>query len=267
MVSEVLTFRLRMLKAGASSTSRWMASGLHLLISVGIAFAVLLAMLILWYPQPYFEAMGGKDLLFILVGVDVMVGPLITLIIFDVKKKSLKFDLAVIAVLQLGALAYGVYAVFEARPVYVVFAKDRFDVVTAKDVIVEESAKVERAEFKSLPIFGPKTIAARLPADPIERERILFAALSGMDIQSFPQHYVPYNEEVEAALKAGKPLLELMERRADSKGVIEKAVASSGRKIGDLLFVPVRAKKKDFSALIDAKTGAVVDFVRIDPWH
>jgi hypothetical protein len=62
-------------------------------------------MLAVWYPQHYFAAMGGTTLILLLIGVDVVIGPLITLIVFDPKKKSLRFDLAVIAVLQLGALS------------------------------------------------------------------------------------------------------------------------------------------------------------------
>ena len=54
-------------------------------------------MLAVWYPQPYFAAMGGATLILLLIGVDVVIGPLITLIVFDPKKKSLRFDLAVIA--------------------------------------------------------------------------------------------------------------------------------------------------------------------------
>src|SRR5207248_3174204 len=66
----------------ARAFTRWRASGLHLLISATIALAVLAAMLLVWYPRPLFEAAGGNDLLFILVSVDVAIGPLITLLIF-----------------------------------------------------------------------------------------------------------------------------------------------------------------------------------------
>src|SRR5258708_25743002 len=106
--------------------TRWQASGLHLLISVAVAAAVFALMLSLWYPGPLFEAAGGDDLLFILVGVDVVVGPLITLVIFRSGKRGLKFDLAVIGMLQIAALAYGVYALDLARPPFLGLVKDQF---------------------------------------------------------------------------------------------------------------------------------------------
>ena len=92
-----------------ASLNRWTAAAIHLGISALIAITVVAVMLALWYPQPYFDAMGGTGLLKILVGVDVAIGPLLTLIIFDRRKKSLRFDLSVIAFLQIAALVYGVY--------------------------------------------------------------------------------------------------------------------------------------------------------------
>src|SRR5688572_11809421 len=61
--------------------TRWQASGLHLLISIAIAAAALAVTLLVWYPRPLFEASGGTGLLYILVGVDVAIGPLITLVV------------------------------------------------------------------------------------------------------------------------------------------------------------------------------------------
>src|SRR6185295_13123758 len=92
--------------------TRWRASGLHLLISIAVAVGVLALMLSLWYPGPLFEAAGGNDLLFILVGVDVVVGQLITLVIFRSHNRGLKFVVGLIAALQIVALNYRMHAVY-----------------------------------------------------------------------------------------------------------------------------------------------------------
>ena len=134
-----------------TALNRWKASALHLGLSAAIGLSVIALMLAVWYPQPYFAAMGGDTLILILIGVDVVIGPVITLIVFDPKKKSLKFDLAVIALLQLAALAYGCHVMFEARPVYNVFVVDRFEVVAANQVDDESLAKVTAPEFRTLP--------------------------------------------------------------------------------------------------------------------
>src|SRR6185503_6935605 len=131
--------------------SRWQAAGIHLGIRALIAAVVLVVIYLVWYPSPYFKAMGGDQLVLLVVGVDVVIGPLITLIIYQAGKKGLKFDLSVIALLQSAALVYGVMIAAEARPVYTVFVVDRFETVSANGFDPAELAKVERPEFKSMP--------------------------------------------------------------------------------------------------------------------
>ena len=106
-----------------ASFSRWQAFLIHLGISALIAATVVALVLAVWYPPPYFAGMGGPVLLRLLIGVDVVLGPLITLIVFDPAKPRLKYDLMTIAALQVAALAYGGMVMFEARPVYNVFVK------------------------------------------------------------------------------------------------------------------------------------------------
>jgi hypothetical protein len=131
--------------------TRWQAAPIHLLISAVIATLVVGTMLLVWYPQPYFLAAGGITLVLLLVGVDVVLGPLLTLIVFDPKKKSLKIDLAIIAALQLAALAYGGWTMFSARPVYVAFAGDRFHLVAANEISPADLDKAAM-EYRSLPL-------------------------------------------------------------------------------------------------------------------
>ena len=113
--------------------SRYRAASYHLIISAGIAAITLTVMLALWYPSPLFAAMGGMELIALIVGVDVAIGPLITLVIFDMRKKELLFDLAVIALLQVAALGYGVYTMSLARPVFMVATDLGIRVVPAVD--------------------------------------------------------------------------------------------------------------------------------------
>ncbi|MFD2273550.1 hypothetical protein ACFS07_27565 [Undibacterium arcticum] len=87
-------------------------------------------------------AIGGQQIFFLLVvGIDVVLGPLLTLVVFKVGKKSLKFDLAVIALLQLGAMVYGVSTLLEARPAYVAALGDQFQVVQASELTDANLAK------------------------------------------------------------------------------------------------------------------------------
>src|ERR1700682_4721026 len=128
--------------------TRWQAAGLHLLISIAIASAVLALLLLVWYPGPLFEAMGGMGLLFILMGVDVVLGPAITLIIFKQGKRGLKLDLAIIGTVQLAALLYGVHVMYLAHPAFIAFVKDQFQVATAAELEPERLAEAKYPQFR-----------------------------------------------------------------------------------------------------------------------
>ena len=109
-----------------ASLNRYQAAGIHLAISTLVAATVLAALLLVWYPQPYFRLAGGPGLMLTLIGVDVVMGPVLTLVVFDPRKKSIRIDLTVIVLLQLAAFAYGLSVIAQARPAYVVFSGDRF---------------------------------------------------------------------------------------------------------------------------------------------
>lgn len=248
--------------------TRWKAAGLHLLICVLVAASVILLMLAIWYPRPLFEAMGAERLVMILIGVDVVIGPLITLIVFTPGKARhlLKFDLTVIACLQLAALAFGVYVVFEARPVYVVFAKDRFEVTSANEIQPAERAKVTRPEFAALPLGGPVIIGVEMPADPDEQVRITLSGLAGADLKTYPQYYVPYAEQAKLAAAKARPIALLRANHPESRKEITAAVEATGRKEDEVGYLPLRARRMDMVVLVDAKDGKVLAFLPVDPW-
>ena len=248
----------------ARALSRWRAAGLHLLICLAIAAAVVTLMLALWYPPPLFQAAGGHDLLFIMVGVDVVIGPLCTLVVYKSGKRGMKFDLAVIGALQFMALVYGCYVVALARPVFIVFVKDRFELVTAVDIDPEELAKAKLPEFRSLPLAGPQIIGAEEPADPQERERILFASVLGhLDWQNFPELYVPYAQVASTAAAKGMTLEKARTVEPEAAAAIDTYLAASGKTASDIRYLPLKTRRTWLAAVVDAKSGAVLAFLRL----
>jgi len=237
--------------------TRWQAAPIHLVISAAIAAAVVGAMLFFWYPQPYFAAAGGTLLVAIIVGVDVVVGPLLTLIVFDPRKKSLPWDLAIIAALQLAALAYGVSVMYQARPVYVAFVRDRFQLVAANDIVDAERAKANPA-FRDLPLTGPVVVATRVPQDPKEADRIATGALLGVGLAFFPQHYIPYATASRDAAARGKPLASLRAARPERGAEIDAFVAKAGKPESALRTLPLLTMQEDMTVVLDGGTGEVV---------
>ncbi len=247
--------------------TRWKAAAIHLGICALIALAVFACMALLWYPQPYFEAVGGAKLALTIIGVDVVIGPLITLVVYNPLKKSLRFDLAVVALLQMGALAYGIHVVYAARPVYVVFNVDRFDVVGANELFPDDWQTLAPGEFKALPLTGPRLVAADLPSDPKERETLLFTAVgAGVDLANFPQYYHRYHERTAMVIAKSKPLAELRDKRPEFEADLSRVVKTFGQGSDHLAFLPVRARKQDLSAIIDRRSGNIIEVLPIDPW-
>jgi hypothetical protein len=246
------------------NVSRYKAASIHLALSAAIAALVIAIMLALWYPPPLFTAMGGSELLALIVGVDVAIGPLITLIIFDTRKKELVFDLAIVAALQLGALGYGMMAMHSGRPVFTVFAEHHFAVVSAAEIDDDKLAQARFEEFRHLSLTGPRLVATKPPTDPDELSNIAFLGLVGMGIQNLPKYYVPYAEGRAQVLKASLPIVEL-DLQPVEKERLESYLKKSGRKADELRCLPVKTKLGLLTALIDAHTGDLLDILNIKP--
>lgn len=103
---------------------------IHFGISL-IIFVVLAAMMrIIWYPDDLFWIDGGWQGLKIIAPIDLVLGPALTLCFYRPWKKNLKFDMSVIAAVQIAALGYGVYAAYNQRPAAIVFAENRFETLS-----------------------------------------------------------------------------------------------------------------------------------------
>jgi hypothetical protein len=248
--------------------TRWKASAIHLSISAAIALIAMTLMLSLWFAPPFFSAAGGKQVLLIMLGVDVTLGPLITLIIFNLKKsrKVLTFDFSIIAILQATALVYGLNVMFHARPVFVVFIKDSFDMVVANELSDEDIRKATIADYRTLPVTGPVYVYSQMPADIKERNEIVFAAFSGKDLPLFPKYYQPYAAHAGAAGLAAQPIAELKKLNPARVAGIDDAIREGGWRESDIGFLPLRSKFEDMAVLVSKHDGKVLTMLKMWPW-
>lgn len=248
--------------------SRYQAFGSHLLGSATVAACCAALVFLVWYPGTLAYASGVTNIFLTLLAVDVVIGPVITLIVFDRKKKELKRDLLVVLMLQLAALSYGMHAVFSARPVYVVFTADRFDLVFANSVSDTNLAKATHAEFKALPWLRPRVIATQRPDDPKVRQELMFGALTtGEDIQVLPQFYVPYDTQKPAVIAKLQALPELQKFNARAQEDVAALIARHAGEPGGVGFLPVRGKVEDLTAVVSKATGEIIELVPLAPWH
>jgi len=116
-----------------SDISRKQAFLTHLLISACVFVVISSLIVFYWFPGFYFYFDGGVRAIGTIFFVDVVLGPSLTLMIFKPGKKSLKFDMAVILLLQLSALVWGVNNVYTERPGATVFYTGKFTCLTQAD--------------------------------------------------------------------------------------------------------------------------------------
>jgi len=113
------------------------AASIHLLISLVIFFVILYVIIFSWYPEPFFTAQGGWQGIRLMALVDLVLGPSLTLIVFNHLKprKEILTDLSVIALVQVCALVWGGYQVYSQRPIALVFWNDAFYTTTQDDYL------------------------------------------------------------------------------------------------------------------------------------
>lgn len=253
-------------RKSARIITRWKAASIHLSISAfigvisgGLLFGV-------WYPSPLFHAAGADELILLLVGVDLCIGPLLTLLVFRQGKWGLKFDLAVIGVLQLAALIYGMHVVLEARPIFLAAVVDRIEVVAADEITDDDLAQGSEPEFRSRSWTGPRLVAVQMPKDEIERSDLAFSALNGRDAQNIPKYFRHYSEAGTTILKNAKSLDLLQAKHPEEFVQIDDWLKQSQHRRESLVWVPLEARKADQVMLVDAKTAEPVKAFAVDPW-
>lgn len=241
------------------------AAVLH--FSCSLVIAALAAGLVfgLWYPFPYRELSGGRELFLLVVAVDVVCGPLLTAVLFNPKKPRAELvrDLGMVALIQLGALGYGLWTVWEARPLFLVQEVDRFKVVNAPAL---EAAALQSLDEMLKPKFwgGPKVVAIRKPKDVAEKNMVLFSALNGgRDYGERPDFYIPYaGDAALQSLQKAVPLALFLERYPEHSEEAKKIAMASGVPPEKLVYLPV-VGRQEWVAILNDK-AAIIGFLKGD---
>jgi hypothetical protein len=239
-------------------TTRYKAFTLHLIASIGVLSLIFLLIQQIWYPGKLFTLAAGLDLLYLIVGVDLVMGPLVMLIIFDTKKKNLKMDVGIVLLCQLGFLAYGCWVMYGARPVYFAFVDNRFHLVRANEIDYKDLRLVKESQFKQIPLWGPIAVGTQEPDDPKIKSDIAFSALGGMGIQDLPQYFVPYTQVSQQVVAAAKPSQELKLDQFTQERVI---AYEKKHPYQSALFVPMVNKKTPLVVAIDPKTAHIIQII------
>jgi hypothetical protein len=243
--------------------TRWALA--HLLVSATVAGLAAGVVFGWWFGAPWRHMLGVGSIFGLLVVVDVVCGPFLTLVLASPHKSRQErwMDLSFVALIQLAALSYGMWSVFSARPVVLAFEADRLVVVTANDVQVDQLQEA-LPSLRRLPWSGVQLVALRKARSPEEFMQSIDQAMQGVTQSMRPSWWRPFEEAALDIEMRSKPLLSLLTRRPESRASIEGAIQKSGIPLEELRYLPLTSSKTDRWIALINPSGAIVGYAEAD---
>ncbi len=240
------------------------AAVLHLGVSLLMAGLAALLVFMVLYPSPFAAVTQVGPVFLMLVGIDIVVGPALTLFIAKPTKPRAELirDLSVIAALQLAALGYGLHSVAAARPVALVFEVDLLRLVTANEI--DDSTLAEApASLRSLSWSGPRLMAAAKPTDPDEQLRTIELGLSGIPLAALPSYWRDYASYADKAWQKSRPVSDLFTKYPQIQQEVAAIAAQAGQPPEALRFLPLMSRQSSWVSVL-APGAQVVGHLPVD---
>lgn len=241
----------------------------HLLLSAVVGSAIAALVYGLWFPEPLAKLIGVSNLFWLLVGVDVICGPLLMVVVFNERKsrRELSLDVLFVIFIQMVALVYGVYAISKIRPIALVFEGDRFVAVSVKDIDSSELRYAPK-NFQKLSLTGPVLIGTR-SAKEQSAEDSLEMFMRGKSTSSEPSWWREYDDSRQDVISAMKALKGLIDKQ-ESKGrsLIEDVVNKIKMPVDSLYYLPLTspAAVGDWCVILNDHAD-IVGYIPLDGFY
>ncbi|MEC8123814.1 MAG: TfpX/TfpZ family type IV pilin accessory protein [Pseudomonadota bacterium] len=226
----------------------------HLMVSILLALLLSWLVFFIWYPAPLADALGVKHLFLILIAIDIIIGPLLSLFVYKEHKKGLKFDLMVVICIQLFAFVYGFYTIVNGRPVWLVYDTYVFHLVKNSDI---EPSHIDAAlpQFQKPGWLKPMFVnldSSILKNNPVPQ---------GTVVINHPMFFTDFSNAKRQIKSVSSPI-SLLEKYND-KQIVDATLqkySSADAWLG------LSAPAKDMVVLINKEKGEVVKIVDLRPW-
>ncbi len=238
------------------------AAGLHFLICMAVAIVLALIVFKKWYPHPYDAISGGRDVFLLILSVDLILGPILTMFIVSERKRrrELFSDLSVIVFIQISALVYGIWTVMMARPLFLTFEIDRFRVVHVNEVKRENT----KSNVFLGKIDGPMLMGLRPFRDDNEKFEMTVEALQGVALSFQPKLWQDYDRSRSEVIKNSRSIDDLTNRFPNKEREINDVVSKTTVVIDLVGYLPIISRDKYWTVLIDVRNGDVLDYLELD---
>lgn len=248
--------------------NRLKAAGIHFLLTLLVTLCAAWVVFFIWFPSPFAEILGGINLFFLLVVCDLVLGPLISLVIFNSKKlkSELIRDYAIVFTIQAAALIYGLHAMALVRPVFVVLTVDSIDIVSAGDLSQTDLDAAPKEDWRHISWTGPKYVWAKMPEQG-ERSALVEDLMGGKDLQQLPKYYHEFSQGHDYLLSVAKGLDELKTRQPQIFKNVENFLSkNSSLERSDIRWLPVRHGGGFATVFFDVKDVNPIHWINIDPY-
>jgi hypothetical protein len=247
---------------------RLKALGLHLSASTCALSLILGALYLGWYYWPGWALTDVTHVVVVMVGVDVVVGPLLTFVIARASKprRELVRDVSMIVAVQLCALIYGAVSLWSGRPLYYAYSETVLQLVQAYDIDAEESAAGRRLNPDFAPHWysRPRWIWAPLPQDPSASQKIVASAIrGGEDVISMPRYFKPWEQGLPALRTRLKKVDDVAYFYGSQKKQLKERMRAAGLATDQANSMPLTGRGRPLLAVFDPASVKIKAIIRL----
>jgi hypothetical protein len=182
--------------------------------------------------------------------VDLVIGPTLTLLVYNVAKKELRRDLAIIGLLQVLCVIGGMWTVAKARPLAVAYTSGTFQVITGYRF---KEHKIDPDTIPLLQGRKPAWVHVDLPEDTPKRVGLMLSYLSSGGVEMDTERYRPYAEALPWIARQGLSLDETKAGGWNSPDSLDKQFV----RVHDL-----QTRYGRYKVAVDIRNGELLQLVR-----
>jgi hypothetical protein len=247
---------------------RLKAFSLHLLGSATALTLILGTLYFGWYRWPGWYLADAKTVVAVLVGVDLVIGPLMTFVIASKIKsrRELTRDIGIIVAIQICALVYGATSLWSGRPLYYAFSENVLQMVQAYDIDSQESelGRQQNAQLAPQWYSLPRWIWAPLPSDPEEAKKIVTGAITGADdVISMPRYFKPWEQGLPSLRGHLKKVDDVSYFSRGEKKKLKELMQASGFGIDQSNTMPLTGRSRPMLAVFDVANLKIVGLLTL----
>jgi len=234
---------------------------IHLAASLFVFSILLMLIIYLWYPAPYFDVAYRMKWINMIAFVDLVLGPGLTLLIFRADKPSVKFDMTVILLLQISALSWGVWNAWSAHP--------KLNVFYDGQLYCLDRSELEEAGVKDLDVAGYMTdeVMTVLPYPESKEEKIKYLREAKGEkpmVYRLGGAYMIADKEITSKLGENQgDILELVNSDPAAQKQWLRFVSNYGEVDKDWRYFGFNCFKNDQVAVLDRKNNKIKGILNI----